>query len=171
VTAAAGAAAANQAQLRATIAVATPAVLSNRSIAPEYTCKGGNVSLPLKWAGVDPATAKELVVSVRSFATIRESNYNWTVAGISPSVQQIQAGKLPSGAIVGRNSSGQNGYNLCLVKGATHMLVAIDVWALPRKANVKPGFDPAALVEQVRSPTVAWGSVVGFLGGAESEHH
>jgi phosphatidylethanolamine-binding protein (PEBP) family uncharacterized protein len=118
---------------------------------------------------VNPATAKELVVSVRSFATIRHSTYNWTVAGISPSVQQIPAGKLPPGAIVGRNSFGQNGYNLCLVNGAPHMLVAIDVWALPHTVNLKPGFDPAAMVERVRSPEVAWGSVVGFLGGPVSE--
>jgi hypothetical protein len=71
---------------------------------------------------------------------------------------------------VGRNSFGQNGYNLCLVKGTPHMLVAIDVWALPKTVNLKPGFDPAAMVEQVRNPQVAWGSVVGFLGGAETEH-
>jgi phosphatidylethanolamine-binding protein (PEBP) family uncharacterized protein len=160
----AAAAAGEQAALRASIGVATPALLKNGSFAPQYTCKGGNVSLPLKWAGVNTATAKELVVLVRSYVTLRNSRYNWAVAGISPSVQRISAGTLPAGAIVGRNSFGQNGYNLCLVKGAPRMLVTVDVLALPHAANLKPGFDPAAMVEQVRNPGVGWGSVIGYLG-------
>src|SRR5262249_16884429 len=35
--------------LRATIGVASPAVSTKEPIAPRYTCKGANVSLPLKW--------------------------------------------------------------------------------------------------------------------------
>jgi phosphatidylethanolamine-binding protein (PEBP) family uncharacterized protein len=113
---------------------------------------------------VDSAKAKELVILVRSFVTLRKSWYNWAVAGISPSVQQISAGTVPAGAIVGRNTFGQDGYNLCLVKGAPRMLVTIDVLALPHTANLKPGFDPAAMLDQVRNPSSGWGSVVAYIG-------
>jgi phosphatidylethanolamine-binding protein (PEBP) family uncharacterized protein len=156
-------AAASQNQYRASIAVATSALLPNGSFAPRYTCRGGNVSIPLKWAGVAPTT-KELVLWVHSYVTLGHVTYNWAVAGISPSVQQVEAGKLPPGAIVGRNSFGQNGYNLCLVKGASRMLVVADVFALPSPINLKPGFDPATMLNQVKNPSIAWGSVLGTLG-------
>jgi phosphatidylethanolamine-binding protein (PEBP) family uncharacterized protein len=113
---------------------------------------------------VNPGTAKELVVLVRSFVKLGNSRYNWAVGGISPSVQQISAGTVPPGAILGRNSFGQTGYNLCLVKGAPRMLVTIDVLALPRMIKLKPGFDPATALGQIRSPDSAWGSAVGYLG-------
>jgi phosphatidylethanolamine-binding protein (PEBP) family uncharacterized protein len=113
---------------------------------------------------VNQGTAKELVVLVRSFVKLGNSRFNWAVAGISPSVQQISAGTVPPGAIVGRNSFGQTGYNLCLVKGAPRMLVTIDVLALPRTANLKPGFDPATALAQIRDPHAGWGSAVAYLG-------
>jgi phosphatidylethanolamine-binding protein (PEBP) family uncharacterized protein len=161
--AAAAAAAANQSALRASIGVASPAVLSNGAILPQYTCQGANQSIPLKWAGITSA-AQEIILLVRSFVTLAHPMVNWAVTGISPSVQQIAAGQLPPGAIVGRNSFGHDGYDLCLPKGTSHMLVTIGVEALPHKLSVKPGFDPEAMLNQARSPGVAWGSILGFLG-------
>jgi phosphatidylethanolamine-binding protein (PEBP) family uncharacterized protein len=117
----------------------------------------------LKWAGVSPTT-KEVVVFIRSFVTLGHTTNNWAVAGLSPSLQQIPAGKLPAGAIEGRNSFGQTGYNLCLIKGASHMLVSIDIWAVPHKLSLKPGFDPEQMIEEARSPGSGWGSILGYLG-------
>jgi phosphatidylethanolamine-binding protein (PEBP) family uncharacterized protein len=89
---------------------------------------------------------------------------DWAVTGISPSLQRIQAGKLPSGAIVGKNSSGKVGYSLCPPPGA---LVTMGVYAFPHKLGLKPGFDPNLLKPLLGSTEVQWGGAA-MLGRAES---
>lgn len=154
--AAAQAAARTQSINRSSIAVESSARASNGVVAPQYTCKGANVSVPATWAGVRPG-AKEIVILVRSIVRAGNGTVNWAVAGINPSVQSIAAGKLPAGAVVGRNSFGQDGYSLC-PKGAA--LVTVDVFAFAHTLGLKQGFDPAPLAAEAASPSVQWGSLL-----------
>ena len=145
----------------ATIAVASPARQSTGVIAPRYTCGGGNVSPPITWAGVTPQ-AKEVAILVRGLLGRGRFAVNWAVAGISAGVTSISAGALPPGAIVGRNSYGQDRYSLCFPSHTVVPLFTIAVLALAHPLNLKPGFDPAALIGQLGRPGAQWGSMVAY---------
>jgi phosphatidylethanolamine-binding protein (PEBP) family uncharacterized protein len=145
----------------ATLGVESAARSSDGVIAPRYTCKGAEVSLPVSWVGVTNQ-AKEIVVLVRTLLGPGRFAVNWAVAGISPSLSGIAAGKLPPGAVVGRNSFGRVGYSLCPVKGASLPLVTIAVNALPRKIALRRGFDPALVAGLATHPGVQWGSVLAY---------
>jgi phosphatidylethanolamine-binding protein (PEBP) family uncharacterized protein len=151
---------------RASIAIDTKARSSSGEIATRFTCRGANESIPLVWAGVG-ATAKEVVVLVRSLGAepngLAGANVDWIVAGISPSVQTIAAGKAPAGAIVGTNSFGQQGYHLCPAQGVPRTIVTINVLAYPKKLNLKPGFQLKEIGAQVKSGEVEWGSQLGYI--------
>jgi phosphatidylethanolamine-binding protein (PEBP) family uncharacterized protein len=141
--------------------------MSNAQLAPRYTCRGANVSPPVQWVGV-MGQAKEILVLVRTLEGPGRFVVNWAVAGISPSAKGIAEGKLPAGAIVGRNSFGRAGYSLCPAKGA-RALVVIAVNALPHKLGLPPGFDPAVVNSESIQPGVQWGSVIAYtrsLAGA-----
>jgi phosphatidylethanolamine-binding protein (PEBP) family uncharacterized protein len=152
-----------QQALKAQIALGSAAV-RNEQVAAHYTCKGANESMPFAWAGVSPQS-KELVLEVKSFgSTVTHLTYNWLVAGISPKLQRIEAGKLPPGAIVGRNSDGKVGYSLCPAAGSPRTIVSINLLAYPKKLSFKPGWEEHDLSRQVETCNcVEWGSILGFI--------
>jgi phosphatidylethanolamine-binding protein (PEBP) family uncharacterized protein len=139
---------------RASILVVSHARMGNLVIDPQYTCHGADTSPPLLWAGV-PANTKEILVFVRSIYQGRLTT-NWALAGIKPSVKKIAAGKVPEGAVVGRNSFGQVGYHLCPPQGA---LVTMGVYAFPRVLSLTTGFDPETVKHLLGSSEVQWGGV------------
>jgi phosphatidylethanolamine-binding protein (PEBP) family uncharacterized protein len=73
--------------------------------------------------------------------------FDWAVAGLSPEEEEIEAGKLPKGTVVGRNSFGKTGYEICPEgSGETYMFA---LFALPKKLSPSQGFDPLALRQEV----------------------
>lgn len=139
----------------ASIGVGSTAIVPG-GFAKRYTCHGTDISPPVSWAGV-PSSTKELIVVVRTLSGGRLTDA-WTLAGIAPPIDELRAGKVPAGAVVGRNSSGEVGYRLCPPSGKT-ALVVIGVYALPNRLNLKPGFGQDPVLEAAISPNVAWGSV------------
>jgi hypothetical protein len=73
--------------------------------------------------------------------------FDWAVTHIKPTVHSITAGKLPPGAVVGRNSKGQAAYDVCPPKGAPETYIAI-LFALPHALPANAGFDAGALRHQ-----------------------
>ena len=113
-------------------------------LASRYTCDGSDVSPPLQISGVPPGTA-ELALDVLDLEPVNGAIYfDWAVAGLSPNLHSIAAGKLPPGAVVGVNSGGRTGYSLCPPKGKSVTYVAV-VFALPHRLSAQKGFDAAAL--------------------------
>jgi phosphatidylethanolamine-binding protein (PEBP) family uncharacterized protein len=147
----------------ATVGVESSARMPNGVIMPRYTCKGANISVPVSWVGVT-TEAKEIVILVRTLQAGGHFAVNWAVAGIMPSLGGIPAGKLPPGAVVGRNSLGQVGYSLCPAKGAPTGLVVIAVNAVPHKLGLHQGFDSAAVTGLAVHPGVQWGSALAYTG-------
>lgn len=112
-----------------------------------YTCDGKGTSPALRWQGVPQGTA-ELVIFAMNIQPVEEKLFfDWAVAGLSPDLTEVEAGKLPKGAIVGRNGFGKAGYEICPPSGAeTYMFT---VFALPQKLSPGQGFDPSALRTEV----------------------
>ena len=134
-------------------------------IVSRYTCKGANISPPISWTGVRP-TAKEVVITVRTIiggllAAGSRSEVDWSVANISPSIEHVDAGQVPPGAVVGRNRLGQEGYSLCPPSKARVVLVTIAVDAFPRKLGLHQGYDPALIRKAFEHKGTQWGSVLG----------
>jgi len=113
-----------------------------------YTCDGKDTWPELVWRGV-PAGTAELALFVMSLKPVEgRLSFNWTVAGLDPSLTGVPTGRLPKGAVVGRNSFGKPGYTICPPKGSSETYI-FALYALPNRVNVSKGFDPIALRKQV----------------------
>jgi phosphatidylethanolamine-binding protein (PEBP) family uncharacterized protein len=120
-----------------------------RAIPAHFTCDGADVSPPLHWSAVPTGTADELVLLVfdlRSPGSTR--NFAWSVAGIKPYLTSISAGRVPEGAVVGKNESGQNRYSVCPAKGTSHPYL-VTLFAVRQPLSLKTGFDPNSVYEKI----------------------
>ncbi|MFI5009735.1 MAG: YbhB/YbcL family Raf kinase inhibitor-like protein [Solirubrobacterales bacterium] len=116
-------------------------------ISATYTCDGADISPPISWSQI-PAHTVELQLYIFNFLPVGGKLFaDWAVAGLSPSLHGLAAGRLPAGAIVGRNGSGQTRYSLCPAKGANTRFAFL-LYALPQRIAAKPGFDANAMREQ-----------------------
>ncbi len=123
-----------------------PVLLPKRFIPARYTCDGGDLSIPLHWEEVPHGTA-ELALFILDERR-GESSVDWAVAGLSPALSGLAAGRLPAGAVVGRNSFGQDGYSTCPERGQEQIYI-VALFALPHRLPLGPGFDAEALHQQV----------------------
>jgi Raf kinase inhibitor-like YbhB/YbcL family protein len=120
-----------------------------QALAAEYTCDGKNTSPALRWQGVPQGTA-ELVLFVMNAQPVGgELFFDWAVAGLSPELEEIEAGKLPRGAVAGRNSFGKTGYEICPEDGGETYVFTL--FALPKSLSPAQGFEPLALRKSVAS--------------------
>ena len=131
----------------ANMSLSSAAVDGSGAISKTYTCDGKGASPPLEWRGV-PTGTDELVVFVSNFAPVEgELFFDWAVAGIDPKSSGLEAGNLPPGAVVGKNSEAKIGYSLC-PQGPSGETYVVTVYALENASGAKRGFDPAALRER-----------------------
>jgi Raf kinase inhibitor-like YbhB/YbcL family protein len=88
------------------IRVSSPVFGQAMIIPRQYTCHGRGESPPIDWSGVPQGTKSIALVVDDSNAPITPYVY-WMAFDISPARSYIQAGRLPSGARLALNSSGQ----------------------------------------------------------------
>jgi phosphatidylethanolamine-binding protein (PEBP) family uncharacterized protein len=118
-----------------------------QALPAKYTCDGKNTSPALQWQGVPQGTAELVLFAMNLQPVEGELFFDWAVAGLSPDLEEIEAGKLPQGAVVGRNSFDKTGYGICPEgSGETYMFT---LFALPRKLSPAQGFEPMALRKAV----------------------
>lgn len=114
----------------------------------EFTCDGKNTSPALRWQGVPPGTG-ELVLFAMNVQPVEEKLFfDWAVAGLSPELEEIEAGKLPKGAVVGRNSFGKVGYGVCPEAGSGETYI-FALYAIPKPLSPSQGFEPLAVRKAV----------------------
>jgi Raf kinase inhibitor-like YbhB/YbcL family protein len=124
-----------------------PSSAGPQALPATYTCDGKGISPALSWQGVPEGTAELVIFAMNVQPVEGKLFFDWAVAGLSPDLTEIEAGKLPRGAIVGRNGFGKAGYEICPPSGAeTYMFT---VFALPKKLSLASGFDPSALRKEV----------------------
>ncbi len=135
------------------IALASPALTPPANgpaqLPTPYTCDGKDSWPELRWKGA-PSDTVELVLFAMGLAPVEgRLFFNWAVAGIDPALGAIEAGRLPKGAVMGRNGYGRNGYSICPPKGQSETYFFV-LYALPTSLSARPGFDPRALREEAR---------------------
>jgi phosphatidylethanolamine-binding protein (PEBP) family uncharacterized protein len=112
-----------------------------------YTCDGKGTSPALRWQGVPQGTAELVLFTMNAQPVAGKLFFDWAVAGLSPDLTEIEAGELPSGAVVGRNGFGRAAYEVCPEGGGETYVFT--VFALPKKLSPAQGFDPSALRREV----------------------
>jgi phosphatidylethanolamine-binding protein (PEBP) family uncharacterized protein len=124
-----------------------PSSAGPQALPATYTCDGKGTSPALSWQGVPGGTAELVLFAMNVQPVEGKLFFDWAVAGLSPDLEEIEAGKLPKGAVVGRNGFGKTGYEICPEGGGETYVFT--VFALPRKLSPAPGFDPSVLRREV----------------------
>jgi Raf kinase inhibitor-like YbhB/YbcL family protein len=130
-----------------------PIANGERALLGRYTCDGSDISPSIKWSGVPKGTAELALVIIDVTASNGGGSkrfFDWAVAGLKPTLHGVSAGKLPPGAVAGRNSFGQVGYSVCPKKGRTDTY-ALLLYALEKPLSLESGFEGNALFEKVAS--------------------
>jgi phosphatidylethanolamine-binding protein (PEBP) family uncharacterized protein len=116
----------------------------------------------VRWGRIPPRTA-QLAIFVLNLQPVHSHLFfDWAVAGLRAAPHRISAGRLPHGAVVGRNSFGTVSYSICPAKGAHEEHYVVRVVALPHSLAARPGFDAEALYREAERSATA----VGLGGGA-----
>jgi phosphatidylethanolamine-binding protein (PEBP) family uncharacterized protein len=128
-------------------------------ISARYTCAGANVSLPLTW-GLLPHGTKEVGVFVMHHVQKGRLAADWGVLGLKPTVKGLPTGRVPAGAVVGRNSAGQERYAVCPPKGK-EVEYGVFVYAFSHALHPRPGFNAVAVFERALAGSLGQG-LIGF---------
>jgi phosphatidylethanolamine-binding protein (PEBP) family uncharacterized protein len=134
----------------ADMSLSSPSLPSSSSgpalLTATYTCDGKGQWPALSWSGV-PAGSAELILYAMNIAPVQGRLFvDWAVAGLDPGLTGIDDGELPKGAVVGTNSFGKRGYEICPEGSETYLFA---VYALPRALSPQPGFDARELRKEV----------------------
>lgn len=131
----------------ASLTLTSPAFQPGKALPSVHTCDGADTSPPLRWTGVPDGTA-ELVLLTLNFQPVNEALFfDWAVAGLDPGLASLEAGKLPPGAVLGKNSFGKRGYSICPPSGSETYIFML--YAIPSSLDLEAGFDPLAAREAV----------------------
>lgn len=133
----------------ADVALESPSFAGGAILPAKYTCDGANESPPLRWSGV-PDEAGELILFALNMSPVNEALFfDWAVAGLDPGLEEIEAGKLPAGAVVGKNSFGKLSYSLCPPQPGGSESYIFMLYAIPEALSPQKGFDPPPLREEI----------------------
>jgi len=113
----------------------------------QYTCDGKSTSPALRWGGVPQGTEELALFAMNVQPVNGKLFFDWAVAGIDPDLGEIEAGALPKGAVVGRNSFGRSEYEICPEGGGETYMFAL--YALPTKLSPGRGFEPLGFRKSV----------------------
>jgi phosphatidylethanolamine-binding protein (PEBP) family uncharacterized protein len=144
--------------------ISSPAFERNGAIPVSYTCAGAGTSPALSWQKV-PAKAAELFLFViDDNSSGSEGGIRWVVGGIEPSSTGVAAGKVPAGGIVGTNTAGKAAYSpICPAKGKSDTIEFV-MYALSKKLQLAPGFQPSTAEAQYGSHKLLMGSAAVTYG-------
>ena len=90
--------------------VTSPQFLDGETIPVQYTCDGAGVNPPLNFSEVPQGTKSLALILHDPDAPIAGGWTHWTLWNIDPATQSIAENSVPSKAVQGKTSSGQNNY-------------------------------------------------------------
>lgn len=131
------------------IVLSSPTLAGGLALPSENTCDGSDQTPALSWKNIPSGTAELVIFAISTQPVDGKLFFDWALSGISPTLQGIQAGQLPAGVVVARNSAGQVAYTICPPAGSQETY-AFSIYALPRKLPQARGFEPALLRTEAR---------------------
>jgi hypothetical protein len=140
--------------------VTSPEFGQGRAIPRQYTCRDQHETPPVSWSGVPPGTRALALVVDDTDAPITPYVY-WIVFNINPQITDIQANRLPPGALQAVNSSGTVGYAPpCPSRNHEYRFT---IYALNASLPLKEGASLTAAVSGIASHAVARGRLTGVI--------
>jgi Raf kinase inhibitor-like YbhB/YbcL family protein len=126
------------------LTLTSPAFADNEFVPVQYTCDGDNISPPLKWSDVPDGTV-ELVLIFEDpdgpGGTGRTQVY-WVLFGLDPASGGLEEGKVPAGAIGGKNDYGRTDWaGPCPPFGKAHRYI-FTLLALSELSGLAEGASP-----------------------------
>jgi Raf kinase inhibitor-like YbhB/YbcL family protein len=141
--------------------LSSPAFRNGGTIPSHYTCKGADVSPPLRFSGV-PGSARSLAVEVIDLTA--HGFTHWTIWNLSPHLRGLATKQVPAGARQGVNDFGTTGYGgPCPPAGKAHHY-QFTLFALRRPLPLSNGSSPAAFRAEVRRLAFAHATLLGLFG-------
>ncbi len=116
----------------------TSSVFQNNGPIPQkYSCEGEGIHPPLSFEDVAENT-KSLVLIVDDPDAPMGTFVHWVLFNISPTTTEIPEGKVPEGAVQGKNTSGRGDYVAPCPPSGTHRY-RFFLWALSEKLRINSG--------------------------------
>ena len=130
----------------------------------KYGFHGQNISPELRIANV-PANAKSLVLIVDDPDSPSGLWTHWLVCNLPPNTTDIPEGKLPPGAMQGKNSFGNVRYDGPAPPMGTHRYF-FHLYALDTTLSLPAGSSRDALVEAMKGHVVGYGQTIGIYSAS-----
>lgn len=143
------------------LALRSPAFADHGVIPDRYTLEGANTSPPLDWSAPPEGTA-ELALLCEDPDAPGGPFTHWVVVAIPPDAAGIPEGRLPKGAVAGRNDFGELGWSgpRPPVGDNPHRYV-FRLSALDRPLGLSEGALAAEVQAAARDHVLARGTLVG----------
>ncbi len=147
------------------IAFQSPVLTAKKVIPARYKCNVNKIWLPVRW-GVVPGKTQELVLYMARYTDLKPSSTGTTarllsqalIVGLKPSLHELQAGKLPHGALVGEYETGGERIPICPSRKGSQGFV-FRLYALPSRLNINKGQQSASLLARLNSEATAAGTL------------
>lgn len=147
--------------------LSSPAFDAGGSIPETYTCKGKNLSPPLEFAGI-PEHAGSLALIVRDPDSPGGNFIHWTVWNINPDTTNIIEGRVPTGAVEGRNDFGQVGYGGPCPLYGTHQY-KFELYALDDNLDLPPGAGHQSVQDVIEAHAIGKTELTGTVSASQSQ--
>jgi Raf kinase inhibitor-like YbhB/YbcL family protein len=144
---------------KAAMTITSSAFADGAPIPVRFTCKGENVSPPLKWSA-PPAGTAQLALVVFDPDAPGGGFVHWVLSGIPAGQTELGENAVPRGAVEGRNGAGSGWTGPCPPGGAPHHY-HFTIYALSRAPGVQPGTDPRQAIAAIQSAATAQGELIG----------
>jgi Raf kinase inhibitor-like YbhB/YbcL family protein len=144
-----------------TMTVTSPEFGQGRAIPRQYTCRGSGESPPVSWSGAPQGTTKTLALVMDDADAPITPYVYWIVFNISPATPEIQANRLPPGALQAVNSKGTVGY-APPCPSRTHQY-RFTIYALNASLPLREGASLTAVVSDIASHALARGRLPGVI--------
>lgn len=136
------------------------------TIPVKYTCRGENVSPPLKWEGVPSATKSLVLIMDDPDAPIKNFTH-WVVFNLPSDIRELSEGipgeeRLSNGALQGKNGAMQIGYfGPCPPPGGPHHYNFV-VYALDTILDLDAGASKQQVLSVMDGHIIGSGQLVGL---------
>lgn len=141
--------------------LASPAFDLGGAIPERYTCKGDNMSPPLELVGT-PDKARSLALMLHDPDAPSGEFVHWIVWNIHPDITSIAEGRLPMGALQGRNDFGDVGYGGPCPPSGTHHY-KFEVYALDSELDLPSGTGHREVMDMITAHAIGKTELVGIV--------
>jgi hypothetical protein len=132
--------------------LSSPAITEGGEVPVRYTCRGEDVSPPLRWTGT-PVGTVEIALVVRDVDA--EGFVHWVVAGLPPDLDGLAEAAVPAGAVEATNDFGRPGWSGPCPPAGEHAY-ELRIYALARPSGVAAGESgPGAAAKVGAAPATA----------------